>query len=446
MCCTIVVLSTWDHTRWRLVVTLGLACLVLAAYQRDYWRPFDDTAQEAVASLHAYGFAAANEAWVGPNLIAARDIDVEASQVRLNPHWPNGFFLALAAALRIFGRNEAVGRSVAIAANVAGMTLAAASLGRSGWLVHVSVPLVLLSAMGRDVVPFVFVDASLVFWVGVLLWVRRSWVFRAVLAAAIWSAHLVAPFAAVIIGLRWREKRSGREALKDAVTLAAAGGVVLLGLAAVAGAGEVRSIVEQRSAWPLPAVWTKLAQDLICSFNLEPVTTYVVAGAWVAVAAARQWRVAALLPSFLLYALLLREYVAAHVFTRLLWVFFSLVTLGGAVELALQRLSRRAAWAARILVALVLVWRLAGGVRQYGPDLRVAATRQALSRTVRKPENRATLEHCNAFRFFHWGHQWDPADRIGQFFFGPQVVERVQRGGPVRLCEVDVAAETVTVH
>ncbi|HYM13649.1 MAG TPA: hypothetical protein VEU62_23115 [Bryobacterales bacterium] len=445
--------------RRRLLAALLLAAGVLAAFHRVYWRPFDNTGQESVASFHAYGFAAASAVGLWPDPVVARDIDIGHSRIKPYPHWPNAFFLLFEAVLRVFGRTEAVGRSFAILGTLLGFLLTIVSLKRNDLLLYLSLPLLLLSSAGRDSVPFVFADVALYFWIGALLWItahlagRRHYnlIFRAAMLAALCSNHLIAPYAAVVVFLKWRESGSARDLLADLAFLGAGGLAVLLMLAASvgslpAGLAELRNVFairSQQQGW-----FRELEWELRESLYLGPASIWLVAAAWLVVFAGRQWRTAILLPSFLLFTLLLREYVIAHHFARLPFVFFSLVTLLVAVELALERLAGRRSWgrlwpAARVVMALLFAARLSFSPRQYGPDPMVSATRRALYRIVDAPENRAALARCNAFDFAHYEHHVNPYDRIGQFFFGRQVVERVRSGAPIRRCWVDLENETV---
>lgn len=448
----------------RLAAVLLLAAAVLAFHRHTYWRPFEDTPQESLASFHAYSFAAANGAGLGFNPIVARHVNIEDSQIQRYPHWPNGFFLVFEGVLRVFGRTETVGRSFAILGTLLGFTLVVVSLGRNELLVYATVPLTLLSGMGRDAVPFVFIDMALIGSVGALLWVTAhlassrhyNLVFRSVMLAALLLNHLVAPYAVVIILLKWSESRSNRDLLIDLATLGAGAGAVLLALAVAlvdprAGVAELYRIFAFRSGGSLELWYDALNWDLRQSLRLEPLTSYLVAAAWLIALAARQWRTAILLPSFLLYGLVLREYVATHVFARLLLIFFSLLTVLVAVEVMAQRFQRLKGWsralpAARALVAVTLAVRAGLGTQQYETDPQVQSARHSLMRIVNKPENAAALERCNAFRFVHIGHRADPHDRIGQFFFAQRVVERIRRGEPVRRCLVDLEHEVVREH
>lgn len=418
--------------------------MALALHQDVYWRTFDDHPQESTVSFHAFGFAAANGAGLGPNPLGARHIDVRESVIKPYNHWPNGFFLVLEAILRIFGRTETVGRWVAIVGTLTGFTLLMVSMGRSGPLVYASLPLLLLSAAGRDSVGFVFLDVALNLSMGALmLLARHRRAFRIAVAVALTLNHLIAPFAAAVILLRWWETRSLRGLVIDCAVLGGGFTAVLLGLAAgpgdiAGGGGELWRIFLLRSGrtdgrW-LAALYGEW-RDL---FYFGPLGALVVAAAWILVVRARLWRSALLLPSYLLFTLLLRQYVAIHHFARLPFVFFTLLT----VAVALDTLPRRAAWAALLLLAVPISL----GKQQYESNLGMQLGRAGLVRLVNDPVQVAKLENCNAFHFEPDFREegFDPFGLMGQFFFGPYVVERVRRGEPIRPCTINWERSTVT--
>lgn len=436
-----------------LALAAAASLVILALERRVYWRPFEDDEQESITSYFAYGFAAANAAPGGPFLVA-RTIRIRSSEVHPWPHWPNGFFLLFEAVLRLFGRTESVGRSFAIAGNVLAFVLVLASLQREDRLVAFALPWVLLSSMGRDAVPFVFLDVALHFGVGFLLWwtARRQGGgdagFRAALAAALVSNHLVAIYALPVILLRWFENRRTRALFWDLTTLATAAAGILLALAAAkpdlsSGWEELQEITQKRSTGSLRALYVELCRDVILGLNLEPASVYALAAAWGIVAAARRWRTAMLLPSFLLLSLILRQYVIVHNFSRLLFVFFGLITVTVATGVIAELLGRRIArprllLAGRLLALGFLAFRSAAAPQRYRPDPGVQATRQALFGLLKNPQTAAALARCNAFQFQTSGHYADPNRGIGQFLFGRQVVERLRKGEPVRPCRVDL--------
>ncbi len=431
------------------------AAAILFYYRGVYWRPFEDTAEESTVSFHAYGFAAASVAGLGSNPLVARHVDIHTSEVKVYPHWPNGFFLALEGALRLFGRTEAVGRTVAILATLGGFALAAASLGQRQGLVWAALPWILLSPDGRDSISFVFLDAALCLGMGALMWASGQpgrWVFRVLAGAALFFNQLVAPYAAVLVLLRWIEKRSRRELALDAAALAAASGAVLLAIGAGsssldAGFAELERIYRFNLRPPAEPWLGLLARWWRESLNLGAAGGVLVAAAWLLTLGARQWRIVILLPSFLLFAVLVPQYSTVHHFARLPFVFFSLVTLAGGLELAIGRLARpglprHLPLAARMLAGLAVAARLAAAPPQYHTDPHIRSLRESLTRVTRSP----ALAGCNAFSFrlpagHHFPHEYHPQAKIGQFFFGRRVVERVQRGAPVRSCVIDLVEE-----
>jgi hypothetical protein len=433
------------HTSPRvwLVAALATAAGILHFYRDVYWRAFDDHPQESTVSFHAFGFAAANGVGLGANPLVARHIDVRESVIKPYNHWPNGFFLVLEGILRIFGRTETVGRWVAILGTLTGFTLLMVSLGRASPLVYASLPLLLLSAAARDSVGFFFIDVALNLSMGVLMLLaghRRM--FRVALAAALALNHLIAPFAAAIILLRWWERRSIRDLVIDFVVLAGGFFAVLLGLAAglesvAAGRDELLRIFRVRSSLPAGGWAGALYGEWRDLFYFGPLGAIVMAAAWILVARARQWRTAILLPSYLLFTMLLRQYVAGHHFARLPFVFFSLLTL----VVALDTLPRRIGWAVVALLAVPLSM----GKQQYESNLGMQIGRAGLVRLVNDPVQAARLERCNAFHFEPDFREegFDPFGLMGQFFFGPYVVERVRRGEPIHPCTVNWERSTV---
>jgi hypothetical protein len=437
-----------------LALAVAASLVILALERRVYWRSFEDDEQESLTSYFAYGFAAANAApGVLPSVVA-HTIDLRRSEVRPWPHWPNGFFLLFEGVLRLFGRTESVGRSFAIAGNFLAFVLVLASLEHQDRLVAFALPWILLSFMGRDAVPFVFLDVALHFWVGFLLWWTArpqgggDAVFRAALAAALVSNHLVAVYALPVILLRWFENRRTRALIWDLLTLGAAAAGILLALIAAkpdfsSGWEEMQDIVQERSVGSLGALYVELCRDVILGLNLEPVSVFALAAAWGVVAAAKRWRTALLLPCFLLLSLILRQYVIVHNFSRLLFVFFGLITVTVATGVIADRLGRRIArprllLLGRLLVLGFLAFRSAGAPQRYRPDPGVQATRQALFRLLENPETASELARCNAFRFQTTGHYAAPHRGIGQFLFGLQVLDRLRQGEPIRRCLVDL--------
>jgi hypothetical protein len=426
------------------LAALAAAACILAFHRHVYWRAFDDHPQESTVSFHAFGFAAANGAGLGPNPLVARHIDVRRSVIQPYNHWPNGFFLLLEGILRIFGRTESVGRSVAILGTLTGFSLLMISLGRDSPLVYAALPLLLLSAAGRDAVGFLFLDVALNLSMGALMLLAgRPRLFRVALAVALTLNHLIAPFAAALVLLRWRESRSPRGLLIDGVVLAGGFTAVLLALAAglgsvAAGRDELWRIFRFRSGLPAggwPAALYGEWRDL---FYFGPLGTVLVAAAWIRIVRTRQWRTALLLPSYLLFTLLLRQYVAIHHFARLPFVFFTLLTLA----VALDTLPRRAGWALLLLLAIPISL----GKQQYESNLGMQIGRAGLVRLVNDPVQAARLENCNAFHFQPDFREqgFDPFGLMGQFFFGPYVVERLRRGEPIRPCTVNWERSTVT--
>lgn len=190
-----------------LLFAILLSVAILAANRDVFWRPYIYNPHDALVSAHAHGFAMTNFAAGWKNPVMAKEIDLENGAIREYNHWPNGFFLVLAGAIKIFGSTEAVGRTVALLFTLSGLFfLAAAWRDRRGF-VYLAIPLVLASRLGRDALPFVFLDAALFFFIALLSYAvslaekektRRpaKILFRAVAIISPFFCQLIAPFTA----------------------------------------------------------------------------------------------------------------------------------------------------------------------------------------------------------------------------------------------------------
>ena len=228
----------------------------------------------------------------------------------------------------------------------------------------------------------------------------------------------------------------------DLAVLGAGGTSVLLALAAgagdlSAGCGELVRILRHRSSEPFGNWLEALGGELGQSLGLGRATAPLLGAAWLACLKGRQWRAAALLPAYLLFALVLREYVTVHHFARLPLVFFSLVTLALGVELAIGWLGRGRMWSLALAVAL----RVSGGHPQSEMTREMHFAQSLLLKMVDDPR----LARCNAFEFYrdYRTEHFDPFGRMGQFYFGTQVVERVRQGAPVERCILDFESSEI---
>lgn len=152
----------------RIVSLISVITVISILYfeHEIYWRPYNDTGQESLASIHAHGFAIANFGGLGKNPVIAREIDVENGKIKEYNHWPNGFFITLAVCIKTFGNTEVVGRSLALFYAISGLYLMAFAFQGKIGLSYLMVPVVMSTPIGRDCVSFVFVDAALMFWIG----------------------------------------------------------------------------------------------------------------------------------------------------------------------------------------------------------------------------------------------------------------------------------------
>jgi len=148
-----------------LLAVLLLTLLILILQKDKYWKPYIYT-QEGLISAHAHGFALANAISLKQNPFMAHELDVESRNVKEYNHYPNGHFFIFYVILKIFGNTENTGRTYAIVLNLLGAFLLVLAFNDKSGLTFYSIPMLLLTTIGRDVIPFVFVDASFHFWIG----------------------------------------------------------------------------------------------------------------------------------------------------------------------------------------------------------------------------------------------------------------------------------------
>jgi hypothetical protein len=170
-------MTNWGEKIYRIInknaiiLAVILSALIITINAPVYFRHYISKDQDAVTSAHAHGFALTNfvaESWQNP--LVAKEIDLAHGKIIAYNHWPNGFFAVFALVIKIFGNTEMTGRTFAIILNLIGLFLLAAAFSRKNKIVFLAVPFILLSRMGRDAVPFVFLDAAFFLFIGLIVY------------------------------------------------------------------------------------------------------------------------------------------------------------------------------------------------------------------------------------------------------------------------------------
>lgn len=433
-----------------LLLSLLAVAALLYVGRAHYWRPYQDTPQESVVSMHAHGFALANFAGLGRNPVIAREIDVANGAVSEYNHWPNAFFLTLAAAIKLFGNTETVGRSLALAYTVSGLFLLAFAFRNKTGLSYLVVPVVVASPIGRDCLSFVFIDASFIFWIGFLaasVSLTRSRpllatrLFRSGALVAPFFIHLIAPFAFMGGVARFLcAHRDKRTLFYDLLCVVGAFVAVILllcwtGRGFVSGGQELlaqylhRANLSQRYNENVGLATLFAFLGDYCGVNLGPFRV-LLPFSYLYLVRQRSLQ-SHLLLAVLVYSLLLRNYVGVHVFANLPFVAVSFFTLVSGLErMREQSAGLRWAVAGCLLVSLFLPRHFSyydlNGVVMF----QTKALQSLRADIERSPYNRFTIlngDNC----------------KVAQFYCGERVLRGIVNGEEKRRGVIDLKYRTV---
>lgn len=438
----------------KLLFCLSALAVIAILYlgRSSYWRPYNDTEQESVASIHAHGFAIANFAGLGRNPVVARHIDVQTGTVVEYNHWPNAFFLTLAAAIKLFGNTETVGRSVALLYTIPGLYLLAFAFRNRNGLSYLVVPIVICTPIGRACLPFVFVDAALLFWIGFMAAAvslihsnpsLSTRLFRAGAVIAPFFIQLIAPFAFFGAVARYLCGHRCRKTLwYDLLCVVGAFLLVLFFLSwtskgVAAGASELAAQYLHRASVSMRYEENVSFVDLIRTMakhyylNLG-MFAILLPLAYANLIRQRSPQVCLLLAA-LVYGVLLRNYVGIHVFANLPLISVSLFTLWSGIE----RITVAEGLAGRTSIALLLVisFFTTSGFSYYALDHAV----NYQVRPLRSMEGEVLRSQYNCF-FVQDGDNY----RIPQMFCGERVVRGIMAGEKKKMGVINLEKGTLT--
>lgn len=419
----------------RIVFLLSVITVIgILYFEHDiYWRPYNDTGQESLASIHAHGFAIANLGGLSKNPVIARDIDVENGKIKEYNHWPNGFFITLAVCIKLFGNTEVVGRSVALLYAITGLYLMAfAFKGKSG-LSYLMVPVIMSTPIGRNCISFVFVDAALLFWIGFIAMAVSlrnkgslfpTLTFRIGVILSPFFIQTIAPFAFFGACARYIcDHKNKKVFFYDLLCVFGALAIVMVFLSwtsngILSGAKELLEQFLHRASIKMRYQESVSFKDLLGIIKHHYYMNFGVLSILVPLTylillknkAAQSF----LLLAVFIYSLLLRNYVGVHIFANLPLISISLFTIANGIELVPMTESFAArAYVAAIILSTIL---FRNNYNYYILDKNVEAQINSFRRI--KPELLNT--NYNAFHV-HDGDNW----RIPQMFCGERIIRGI---------------------
>lgn len=442
------------------IASILCVLVLILMLKDDYWRPYTDTPQESVASFHAHSFAVAS--WGGGLAypLVAKTTNIEKGEPEIYNHWPSGFFGVLYLAIRAFGNTEFIGRTTAVALNLMGALLAAFAFRGISWTATLMVPLFVLSPIGRDAIPTVFVDASLLFWVGALLVLAASrgriakFAFRISVLVAPLFCPMVAFYALWIILVCWYRDRDRKTSGIDGCVWISSAALLVFALSWIpagmgAGLRELtlqflhRTSLEVRYDEHVSFPRLILVLCFHLWYNLGPAVC-LLPYAWWQIVSRKEAMLSSLLPGVLAYSFLMRNYVGVHIFANLLLVFAALLTLVIGLDIAF---SNRARWTPLVWAGVVFSVALAPVAkpsltaqikpRVYVENESIADLRAAFQAYMREPGNPSSGAGQPCARFEVLTSSPLPeqdVDRIAQFYLADLV--RSVRGGAT--CTIDL--------
>ena len=477
------------HRTILLWITAIAATMAILWFERDvFWRPYNDEGQESLVSFAAHDFAITNYAGFNKNPIVAHRVYLPNGTIVAYNHWPNGFFATLALAIKIFGNSETTGRSVAIAFVLAGaiLMLLAVNKTRNSFLMFLALPLFFLNPAGRDSIPFVFADAALFFFIGLTFFLTSrhdcgkiyKYLFRIAIFVSMLFSQLIIPYFFVLIIVKYIWNRDKKEAAIDLILLLLAFSLILIGLSydGSSFASGFRSlyqiflhrssldVINQESVsfvgifkvliWELHGDFNWPTRSFLYAvFSLVAITSFIIAS-WIILIKKRDWLAASLLPAFVLFALILKNYVGAHHFTRLPFVFFSIITVCMAMDCVLtaicEKISRPVFLTySRMAAIVVLSWwgysflSIPQWYNKVYDD--IDNTRNTLAQITSRNDNQLLLVSCTAMEFrydrtkFH-----NPEDRIAGFYLDEYIIRATKTdNAPTQKCLIDLDNQTV---
>ena len=331
-----------------LLVSLLLTLIVLFLHKDHYWSPYVTT-QDWVGSAYAHGCAIANEIGLKKNPFMIHDVDFVHHRIHEYTHWPNGHFFIFYLIIKLFGNTEMVGRSFAVALNVIAIILMVFAFRDKRGLLFYAVPMLLLTPIARDAIPYVFIEPSFHFWIGFaalsVSFVETSEglrlsriLFRTSLILAPFFAHLMLPFLLLGAITRFLFHKNKKELIIDVIILFGVYCCVFLALAwsekgLYEGGKDLflqflhRSNIEMRFEEETQISVVRLADIFIYKLkhNLL-VFWYLLPLAWIFCFIHRK-SIAFLLPAAVINILIMANYVGPHVFAQYNLIMISFVTV-----------------------------------------------------------------------------------------------------------------------
>ncbi len=337
------VLKGWDRLAPIALASLASAVIVFRL-RADYFRPYTDTRQSSLGSSDFHDFAWASTAYTNP-----LDLFFLAKRLLLNgalqlyPHYTNGYPLLGRAYFAAFGDGLVASRMLPISVVAIGALLFLWRLSRElgNPLVLAALPLLYLSPIGRDAANFEMLEPAHVLVIGLCALVLYEssfprWAKVACVVVCVCIYQVSAVFILAIIVAEYLRARNRSDLIVTTLTLLAVALVVGVAFLHAAGSDALMRIVLQRSGLdstvygfdetvPFAILngifFARVHQNVapvLLLFSLVEVLLLI----W-----QRRFLLPCLYLGYIVYAIVLRNFVGVHYFTFLPFMFFALAAL-----------------------------------------------------------------------------------------------------------------------
>lgn len=432
------------------ILSFILVITILIFHRQIYWRPYNETIQYSLASYHAHGFAIANFAGLGKNPFVAREINIGEAKIQIYNHWPNLFFLTLSLAIKIFGNIEVVGRTVAILYNLIGLYLLAFSFRGKRGFSFIGVPLLLLAPLGKAAIPFVFIDASFILWIGILSAIASlnitkiklsTYLFRSGIFISHFFIQLIFPFTIFLAYSRFIQHKNIKKFIIDLIIVFISFSLIIIFLSwnekgIYKGFHELLLQFLHRSSivlrYPENVTFVQLLLNFIrhLVYNFGLLTLFLPFSYYYIY---RKKNCALyLLPAVIVYSVIMRNYVGVHTFANLPFIAISYMSLLLGLEILMNDIFNKkeknkiiktiflflfvSLLSMNIILAIKpIFFASVFNEKYYLIDKQMANERQLFLNI----KNKIEYSHYNAFII------QDGTYRIDQFFLGEKVINGI---------------------
>jgi hypothetical protein len=326
-----------------IALSLLLSALVVLWFRADYFVGYGYSRQNALGSSDFHAFAWGATAYTSLiDVLVTKRLMLDGSIV-FHPHYTNGYPLLGRAWFAIFGEGLVASRMLPISVVAIGALMFLSRLAGElrNPLVLMALPLLYLSSIGRDAASFEMLEPAHFLVLGLCALVLYDspfprWARAACVVLCVFIYQISAAFMLAVIVAEYLRARDRTTLVVTTATLLACALVVAAAFAHAGGWHETVRILLQRSgidakfsgydeSVPFALLFRLIGARL--HYNVAPVLFLLSFVEIVLLIRQRRFLLPCVYLGYLVYALVLRNFVGVHPFTFLPFVFFVIAAL-----------------------------------------------------------------------------------------------------------------------